>query len=146
MILDKALNVLGRHNEEFPQIYPQPGWVEHDPNAIWGSVVTSVTQALKNADVEADELACIGITNQRETAVVWDRVSGEPIHNAIVWQCRRTADRCAEIIEAGHEELIRARTGLVVDAILLAQRRLGFLTMSTAVERAPSEVSWRLAR
>ena len=116
LILDKALNVLGRHNEEFPQIYPQPGWVEHDPNAIWGSVVAAVTHALEDAAVEADEIACIGITNQRETAVLWDRASGEPIHNAIVWQCRRTADRCAEIIEAGYEDLIRARTGLVVDA------------------------------
>ena len=85
------------------------------PNAIWGSVV-AVTHALEDAAVEADEIACIGITNQRETAVVWDRASGEPIHNAIVWQCRRTADRCAEIIEAGYEDLIRARTSLVVDA------------------------------
>ncbi len=116
MILDPRLNVLGKANSEFEQIYPQPGWVEHDPEAIWASTTKTIGLALEKAGVGADTIAAIGITNQRETTVLWDRSTGRAVHNAIVWQCRRTASRCDELKAAGHEELFQERTGLVVDA------------------------------
>ncbi len=115
VLLDENLRVLASANQEFPQIYPQPGWVEHDPNAIWTSVEGSVRDALAKAGVAADAIAAIGITNQRETTVVWDRASSEPIHNAIVWQCRRTSDRTRALREAGHAERFKRGTGLVLD-------------------------------
>jgi glycerol kinase len=95
LVLDESLQVRGRGYQEFRQIYPQPGWVEHDPEDIWRSVVAALGQALR--DIEPSSIAAIGITNQRETTIVWDRATGKPIHNAIVWQDRRTADRCAEL-------------------------------------------------
>jgi glycerol kinase len=116
VVLDAALNVLGKANTEFPQIYPQPGWVEHSPNAIWDSVTATIGKALSAAHVTGDSIGAIGITNQRETTVLWDRGSSEPIHNAIVWQCRRTADVCNTLKERGLEETFKSRTGLVVDA------------------------------
>jgi glycerol kinase len=103
-------------HEEFAQIYPQPGWVEHDPETIWASQLRVAREALRNAGQAAHEMAAIGVTNQRETTVVWERATGRPIANAIVWQCRRTATMCAEIRAAGHEPLFREKTGLVVDA------------------------------
>lgn len=115
MVLDSNMSVLGRANTEFPQIYPQPGWVEHDPEAIWASVVESLGTAMGMAKINPQDVAAIGITNQRETTVVWDRSTGAPIHNAIVWQCRRTADVCASLRADGHAELIKTLTGLVVD-------------------------------
>ncbi|HLN64582.1 MAG TPA: glycerol kinase GlpK [Symbiobacteriaceae bacterium] len=103
-------------NQEFPQIYPQPGWVEHDPMAIWDSQLTVARQLLEQAGVTAMEIAAIGITNQRETSVVWDAATGQPVCGAIVWQCRRTAPMCDELKSRGWAEPIRAKTGLVVDA------------------------------
>jgi glycerol kinase len=116
LIMDQALNVLSKVNAEFPQIYPKPGWVEHDPEAIWASVVSTISGALGGARASGDDIAAIGITNQRETTVVWSRETGEPIHPAIVWQCRRTAGRCVELRAAGHAALLSERTGLVLDA------------------------------
>ena len=116
LILDSDLNILGKANQEFPQIYPQPGWVEHDPAAIWASVVGSIASALEVAGVSGDSIGAIGITNQRETTVLWDRATSEAVHNAIVWQCRRTAPRCDELKAAGHAPTFADRTGLVVDA------------------------------
>jgi glycerol kinase len=107
---------LGRHNTEFPQHFPKPGWVEHDAREIWASVVTSVNQALAAAKVEPKDIAAIGITNQRETTLLWDKKTGDPIANAIVWQCRRTADVCDALKAQGHTERVRERTGLVIDA------------------------------
>ncbi|MCD6289830.1 MAG: glycerol kinase GlpK [Anaerolineae bacterium] len=101
---------------EFPQIYPQPGWVEHDPEAIWSTQVDVAREALDRARLSASDLAGIGITNQRETTVVWDRETGRPIYNAIVWQCRRTAGMCDDLRARGLAETIRRKTGLVVDA------------------------------
>ena len=101
---------------EFEQIFPRPGWVEHDPHEIWNSQLEVTLGAIKDAGLSAADIAAIGITNQRETAVVWDRATGEPIHNAIVWQDRRTADACERLKRDGHGELIRGKTGLVVDA------------------------------
>lgn len=116
LILNEALEVLGKVNQEFPQIFPKPGWVEHDPNAIWDSTVFSIGRVLESTGLQGSDIAAIGITNQRETTVLWDRKTGQPIHNAIVWQCRRTAGRCQELRDQGHAELFRSRTGLVLDA------------------------------
>jgi glycerol kinase len=111
--VDKALNVIARENREFRQIFPKPGWVEHDLADIWAS--TEATLAAVLSRVDAKRVAAIGITNQRETVGLWERNSGRPIHNAIVWQCRRTADRCRALKAAGHEEEIERKTGLVLD-------------------------------
>ncbi|KYG58441.1 glycerol kinase GlpK [Planococcus maritimus] len=108
--------IVGTGQQEFEQFFPKPGWVEHDANEIWTSVLACMAAALRKADVEASQVAGIGITNQRETAVVWDRHTGKPIYKAIVWQSRQTADICAELKEQGHEELFRKKTGLLVDA------------------------------
>ena len=101
---------------EFQQIFPQAGWVEHDPRELWSSQLEVARAALAQAGLKASDLAAIGITNQRETTVLWDRSTGEPIHNAIVWQDRRTAGFCDELKRAGHEDLIRRKAGLVIDA------------------------------
>ncbi len=115
LVLDESLTIRGRHNEEFPQIYPQPGWVEHNPEAIMASVETAITGALSAAGLRGEEIAGIGITNQRETTVLWARSNGRPLHNAIVWQCRRTSTRCSELKDKGHEPLFREKTGLLLD-------------------------------
>jgi len=101
--------------KELPQIFPKPGWVEHDPEQIWSATVEVCREALTRAKLDATALAGIGITNQRETTVVWDRTTGKPIHNAIVWQDRRTAQRCDELRRAGHEDEVTAKTGLILD-------------------------------
>ena len=113
LVLDEQLAVRGRGYREFPQIYPQPGWVEHDPDAIWASVTAALGQAMYGID--ASTIAAIGITNQRETTVLWDRKTGQPVHHAIVWQDRRTADRCAELAASGKGPRIRQLTGLALD-------------------------------
>jgi glycerol kinase len=105
----------GRAYSEFEQHFPKPGWVEHDAEEIWDVTLRVAKEALDDAGVDAGKLAGIGITNQRETVVAWDRESGEPLHRALVWQDRRTAARCDELREAGHEETCRQRTGLVLD-------------------------------
>ena len=115
LVLDEKLSVLAKVNREFPQLYPRPGWVEHDPEAIWDSTLATIEGALSKAGVPASSIAGIGITNQRETTTVWRRSDGRPVHNAIVWQCRRTADLCAAMKADGLEELFRGRTGLVLD-------------------------------
>ena len=116
LVLDTKAQVVGRAYKEFTQHYPQPGWVEHDAEEIWRVTAACMRRAMKSAGVGPGDLDAIGITNQRETVVVWDEKTGKPIHNAIVWQCRRTAERCAELKKAGHEKTIRRKTGLVVDA------------------------------
>ena len=115
MLLSPEGSVLARANHEFPQHYPKSGWVEHDVEEIWQSIANAVRDAIEKAGVDAINCLGIGITNQRETTVVWDRKTGEAIHNAIVWQDRRTADRCAELKKAGKEPMFRERTGLVLD-------------------------------
>ncbi len=111
--IDKSLNVIAKENREFRQIFPKPGWVEHDLEDIWAS--TQQTLAAVLSQIDAQRIAAIGITNQRETVGLWDRADSKPIHNAIVWQCRRTADRCEALKAAGHEAEIKKRTGLVLD-------------------------------
>ena len=107
--------VLAKHNQEFPQHFPKAGWVEHDLAQIWESVTATIAKAIAAAKVDPKDCRAIGITNQRETTVVWHRNTLAPVHRAIVWQDRRTADRCAELRAAGHEAMFRERTGLVLD-------------------------------
>jgi glycerol kinase len=113
LVLDESLQLRGRGYREFPQIYPRPGWVEHDPDAIWASVTAALAAAL--AGIDPSSIAAIGITNQRETTVLWDRKSTKPVHPAIVWQDRRTADHCAELTAAGKASRVRELTGLTID-------------------------------
>ncbi len=115
LVVDPQLRVHGRATVEFPQHFPKPGWVEHDPDELWSSVLTALQQALSAADADPANIKAIGITNQRETSVIWDRETGAPLHRAIVWQDRRTAEHCARLRAAGHEDRVRAETGLVLD-------------------------------
>ncbi|MFH1132438.1 MAG: glycerol kinase GlpK [Pseudomonadota bacterium] len=115
MLLDEQIQIVGKINEEFAQIYPKPGWVEHDPEAIWSSVTSSVAKVLKATRVDPRNIAGIGITNQRETVVLWERKTGKALHNAIVWQDRRTATLCEQLKHDGKESLFKGRTGLVLD-------------------------------
>lgn len=115
IIFDAEMSPIATAQEEFPQHFPQSGWVEHDPNDLWKTTLETSRAAMEKAGVKAREIAGIGITNQRETVVVWDRTTGEPVHNAIVWQDRRTSSVCAKLRKAGHEPMIKARTGLLLD-------------------------------
>jgi len=116
IVFDRQGRIVAMAQREFRQIYPQPGWVEHDPKEIWDSQLATAKEALAKAGIGASEVASIGITNQRETTVVWNRKTGEPIHNAIVWQDRRAEPACAALRERGLEGLFREKTGLIIDA------------------------------
>jgi glycerol kinase len=116
IVFDHAGAIRGAAQKEFRQIFPQPGWVEHDPTEIWATQSGVVTEALVSAGIGAGDLAALGITNQRETTLLWERASGKPVANAIVWQDRRTAATCDQLRAAGHEPLFRRKTGLVLDA------------------------------
>ena len=116
IVFDHNGSIRAIAQEEFKQIFPQAGWVEHDPNEIWKTQLDTARAALSKAGLSAADIAAIGITNQRETTVIWDRKTGEPVHNAIVWQDRRTSKFCDELKAAGHSELIQQRAGLVIDA------------------------------
>jgi glycerol kinase len=116
VIFDHAGGIVASSHQEFEQIFPRPGWVEHDPERIWASQLQTIHKALQQAGLRATNIAAIGITNQRETTVLWDRRTGRPIHNAIVWQCRRTADFCSQLQEEGFDLQLREKTGLVTDA------------------------------
>jgi glycerol kinase len=116
IVFDERGAIRSLAQKELPQIFPRAGWVEHDPNEIWSGQLSVAAEALARAGLAARDIAAIGITNQRETAVVWDRSTGEPVCNAIVWQDRRTAPMCDALKAAGHEEAIAAKTGLVIDA------------------------------
>jgi len=120
LVVDQKLTVRARGYREFAQIYPRPGEVEHDPEAIWASVTGALADALRPED--ADRIAAIGITNQRETTLLWERETGRPVANAIVWQDRRTAPQCAELKAAGYEAFVRQRTGLVLDPYFSATK------------------------
>ncbi len=116
LVVNEDGEVAGRGYSEFTQHYPEPGWVEHDPEEIWTVTSKVMEAAAEDAGVKPSDLAGIGITNQRETAVVWEKETGKPVYNAIVWQCRRTADLCEELKSRGLEDTVRAKTGLVIDA------------------------------
>ncbi len=116
ILFDTQGRAVAMAQREFRQIFPQPGWVEHDPREIWNSQLATAQEALNQAGVTAADVAGIGITNQRETTLVWNRGTGEPLGNAIVWQDRRTEPTCAVLRERGLEAMVRERTGLVIDA------------------------------
>ncbi len=122
LVINREGDVAGRAYAEFRQIYPQPGWVSHDAEEIWRSTAGVIAEAIRNAGVRLTCIAGVGITNQRETTVIWDRRTGEPVHDAIVWQCRRTADICRRYQERGLEEVVREKTGLVIDAYFSATK------------------------
>ncbi|HEX8616764.1 MAG TPA: FGGY family carbohydrate kinase, partial [Thermoanaerobaculia bacterium] len=148
ILFDERARVLAVAQREFSQIYPRPGWVEHDPEEIWSTQIAVAAECI--AKVPGVEVAAIGITNQRETTIVWDRTTGKPVANAIVWQDRRTASDCDALRAAGHEELFRARTGLLLDAYfsgtklrwLLRDREASNLAFGTV----DSWLIWNLTR
>ena len=116
ILFDRSGQICASAQREFRQIFPQPGWVEHDPMEIWRTTLEVAKNAMEKLGVEADQITAIGITNQRETTVLWDKRTGMPIYNAIVWQCRRTADMIDRLVAQGHSDTIRQKTGLVPDA------------------------------
>jgi len=122
IVFDRHLQIVGMAQREFPQHFPTPGWVEHDPEEIWRTVVATSRAAIRKAGLDAAAVAAIGIANQRETVLVWDRRTGKPIHRAIVWQDRRTAAACAALRDAGHEAEVSARTGLLLDPYFSATK------------------------
>ncbi|MEP4524936.1 MAG: FGGY family carbohydrate kinase, partial [Alloalcanivorax venustensis] len=122
IVFDRDGVAVGQAQKEFRQHFPRDGWVEHDAQEIWNDCLALCRQALRNAQVEADQLAAIGITNQRETTVLWDRATGEPVARAIVWQDRRTADYCQRLKQEGHEDLVRERSGLLLDPYFSATK------------------------
>jgi len=137
ILFDAGLRPVAVAQEEFAQHYPRPGWVEHDPTDLWSTVAGTARAAIEKAGLTAADIAAIGITNQRETVVIWDRTTGQPIHNAIVWQDRRTADTCAVLKDAGHEAAVKAKTGLLLDPYFSATKVAWLLdTVSGARERA----------
>ncbi|HZN51643.1 MAG TPA: glycerol kinase GlpK [Methylomirabilota bacterium] len=138
LVVDPDGRVLARGYAELPQYFPQPGWVEHDPEEIWSTVERAARAALGEARVSGSEIAAVGITNQRETTIVWERATGRPIHRAIVWQCRRTAPLCDQLRADGVESLVRAKTGLVLDAYF-SGTKIRWLLDEVADARARAE-------
>lgn len=122
IIFDKLGNICSMAQKEFAQIYPLPGWVEHDPMEIWSSQISVLSEAMSKINCCADEIAAIGITNQRETTIVWDKDTGKPVYNAIVWQCKRTSDVIDRLNKEGFGDVIRAKTGLIPDAYFSATK------------------------
>lgn len=122
IVFDADLRIVAVAQREFPQHFPQAGWVEHDPEDLWTSSLTVCQEAIAQAGLAAGDIAAMGLTNQRETVVVWDRATGKPIHNAIVWQDRRTAELCERLRVGGHEPEIAARTGLLIDPYFSATK------------------------
>src|SRR5277367_5883848 len=116
IVFDHKGQIRSVAQKEFTQIFPQPGWVEHDPNEIWSTQAGVAAEATAKMGINGTNIKAIGITNQRETTIVWDRITGEPVYNAIVWQDRRTAAFCDQLKSDGHADMIRAKTGLVIDA------------------------------
>lgn len=122
ILFDRQGQVAAVAQQEFPQHFPQDGWIEHDPEDIWDSVVATCREVLAKAQVSAEQIDGVGITNQRETTVVWDRATGKPLYNAIVWQDRRTSERCQALRDAGHTEAVQAKTGLLIDPYFSATK------------------------
>lgn len=122
IVFDHAGNICSTAQHEFPQIFPKSGWVEHDPHQIWGSQASVIAEAISQIGINGHDIAAIGITNQRETTIVWDAATGEPIYNAIVWQDRRTSEYCDKLREEGYAEIIQQKTGLIIDAYFSATK------------------------
>ena len=118
IVFDREGNICSTAQHEFPQIFPKSGWVEHDPHVIWGSQASVVAEAISQIGINGHDIAALGITNQRETTIVWDAETGEPVYNAIVWQDRRTSEYCDKLREEGYAPMIREKTGLIIDCLL----------------------------
>src|SRR5437899_7085231 len=137
IVFRSDISIAATAQQEFPQHFPASGWVEHEPEDIWTSTIMVCGKALEKAGLQAKDIAAIGITNQRETTVVWDRATGQAVHRAIVWQDRRTADICAKLKHEGHEPNISARTGLIIDPYFSGTKRAWILAhVPGARERA----------
>jgi len=136
VIFDRQGKIVSMAAKEFRQIYPRPGWVEHDPVEIWDSQMEATRQALDSVNLSPQEIVAIGVTNQRETTLIWDRESGRPVYNAIVWQCRRTAPSCSEIKKTKFAQKIRRKTGLVIDAYFSATKVQWILDHLKTIRRA----------
>ena len=122
ILFDKQGNICSMAQKEFTQIYPQPGWVEHNPMEIWSSQLGVAIESMAVLGITDDQIEAIGITNQRETTILWDKNTGEPVYNAIVWQCRRTSDMIEELKKDGFDKIIREKTGLIPDAYFSASK------------------------
>ncbi len=138
IIFDKEMQVVSVAQEEFDQHFPRSGWVEHDPEDLWATTVTTCRAAIEQARLTPAQIAAVGITNQRETTVVWDRRTGKPVHNAIVWQDRRTADTCRALRDAGHEPMVTDRTGLLLDPYF-SGTKLAWVLVNVDGARAAAE-------
>ena len=157
IVFDAALKPVASAQEEFPQIYPHPGWVEHNPETLWATALGTARGAMQQCGLQANDIAALGIANQRETTLIWDRASGRPIFNAIVWQDRRTAERCDALEAEGHADLIAERTGLRLDPYFSATK-IGWILDQVPGARAQAEAGklafgtvdsfllWRLTR
>jgi len=143
IVFDDGFHIRGLGQQEFPQHFPHSGWVEHDPEDIWSSTLATIRTALADASLSASDIATIGITNQRETTLIWDRDTGKPIHNAIVWQDRRTAEFCRKLVADGHEPEITRKTGLLIDPYF-AGTKIAWLLDNVDGARARAEAG-RLA-
>lgn len=122
ILFNKAGQIIAQKQKEFPQIFKGNGYVEHDPNDIWSSLLTVAKEVLLCKGLDAGDISSIGITNQRETTIIWDKETGEPVYNAIVWQCRRTSEYCKELVKAGYSDMIKEKTGLIVDPYFSATK------------------------
>ena len=142
ILFDRDQNIIAMGQKEFPQHYPKAGYVEHDPMEIYSSQYGVMVEVLAKSNVQPEEIAAIGITNQRETTIVWDKETGRPIYNAIVWQCRRTAPLCEELKRQGLEDYIREHTGLLIDAYF-SSTKIKWILDNVPKSRRPSLAIWR---
>src|SRR5688500_13133460 len=135
ILFDHSGNILTQAQKEFTQYFPKPGWVEHDAEEIWSSQFSVLAEVMAKKNLHTNEVAAIGITNQRETTVLWDRQTGLPVYNAIVWQDRRTAAFCDELKASGHSEMIQQKTGLIIDAYFSATKLKWILDENPGLRR-----------
>ena len=139
ILFNKFGEIVAQKKKEFPQIFKKNGYVEHNPNDIWSSLLTAAREVLLSKNLDAGDISSIGITNQRETTIIWDKETGEPVYNAIVWQCRRTSDYCKELVKNGYSEMIKEETGLIIDPYFSATKIKWILDNVSGVrERAKS--------
>ena len=144
ILFDGEANIVSVAQKEFTQIFPKPGWVEHNAEEIWSTQIGVVGEAVAKAGIDPSEIAAVGITNQRETTVVWDKNTGKPVYNAIVWQSRQTMDICNDLKAKGLEEMFRHKTGLVVDAYFSGTKVKWILEMWKAPGRKQKKASFYL--
>jgi len=144
VLFDKNYEIISIGQKEFTQFYPDSGWVEHDPEEIWISTLESCKNAIKESKIEPNQIEAIGITNQRETTVVWDKVTGKPIYNAIVWQDRRTSDQCQRLKDLGHESIVNNKTGLLLDPYFCATKIAWILDNVDGAREKANEASFSL--